>query len=229
MDKILLIDKPKNWTSFDVIAKIRNAVKKVENTSSKKIRVGHAGTLDPFATGLLIVFIGKATKKQDEFMKKDKEYTASIYLGATSSTGDPDGIIEEILNSNFKIPNKLQIEEILNSFKGSIDQTPHAFSAIKVDGKRAYELAREGKKVNLKSRKVYIYEIELLDYKYPTLKIRVRCSSGTYIRVLAEDIGKALGSGAYLTELRRTKIDKFDVSEALSIELALEQINLEKN
>jgi tRNA pseudouridine55 synthase len=226
MNQILLVDKPTGWTSFDVVAKIRIAARKefeirnskLETKSSKKIRVGHAGTLDPFATGLLIVLVGKETKNQDEYMKQDKEYEATLKLGFTSTTGDPEGTITEITNNKFQIPNIDQITKILNSFLGEIEQTPPIYSAIKVDGKRAYKLAREGKTLVMKERKVTIHSLKIENYEYPELKIVVRCSSGTYIRSLAEDIGKALDTGAYLTALRRTKIGDFNIANAKSIE-----------
>lgn len=215
MNEILLIDKPAGWTSFDVVAKIRGLVGKREG---RKIKVGHTGTLDPFATGLLIVLLGEATKKQAEFMKLDKEYEATLRLDATSSTGDPEGEIEESQILNSKIPNKSQIENILKEkFIGRIEQTPPAFSAIKVNGQRAYTLARKGEKVELKPRQITIYDIKIENYNWPELKITVHCSSGTYIRTLAEDIGKMLKVGAYLTSLRRTKIGKYSLSKAKKI------------
>jgi tRNA pseudouridine55 synthase len=232
MNQILLVDKPTGWTSFDVVAKIRIAARKefeirnskLETKSSKKIRVGHAGTLDPFATGLLIVLVGKETKNQDEYMKQDKEYEATLKLGFTSTTGDPEGTITEITNNKFQIPNIDQITKILNSFLGEIEQTPPIYSAIKVDGKRAYKLAREGKTLVMKERKVTIHSLKIENYEYPELKIVVRCSSGTYIRSLAEDIGKALGTGAYLTALRRTKIGEFNIADAQTVEKALKNL-----
>lgn len=210
MDKnILLIDKEKRWTSFDVVARIRKI------TGEK--RVGHTGTLDPFATGLLIVLVGKeATKRQIELMKMDKEYIAVLELGKTSTTGDPEG---KIIKSKIKKkePKITEIKLVLSNFLGEIDQIPPAYSAIKIEGKKAYELARKGIEPKLKPRKVVIHSIEVLDYRWPFLRIKVRCGSGTYIRSLASDIGKALGVGAYLRDLRRTKIGKFDVKEAKKI------------
>lgn len=206
--KLLLIDKEAGWTSFDVVAKVRGlaGVKKV----------GHAGTLDPFATGLLLILVGKeATKKQDEYMKKDKEYEATLELGKISDTGDPEGVIEKKDDAIEVV--KKDIEGTLQRFVGEIEQIPPAHSAIKINGKRAYELARKGEKVKLKSRKVTINDIEIMDYKWPYLRIRVKCGSGTYIRSLASDIGKTLGTGAYLTELRRTKIGEYDIKNARTI------------
>lgn len=219
---ILLIDKEAGWTSFDVVAWVRARKSELQNLKANskqlKTKVGHAGTLDPFATGLLIVLIGKdATKRQDEFMKQDKEYEATLALGKTSSTGDPEGDVQEIPNHKYQIPNKLQISNVLKSFVGEIEQIPPAHSAIKINGKKAYELARKGLDPKLKSRKVTIFDIKILDYSWPFLTIRVKCGSGTYIRSLAKDIGEALKVGAYLTELRRTKIGKFDVKDAKKV------------
>jgi len=222
MNKIILIDKPAGWTSFDVVAKIRGAARVV--TGNKKIKVGHAGTLDPFATGLLIVLIGNETKNQDNYMKQDKEYLASLRLGATSTTGDPEGVIEELSISNLQFPNKEQITKVLETFVGEISQIPPIYSAIKVDGKRAYKLARAGETPEMKPRLIRILELRITNYEYPELKIIVKCSSGTYIRTLAEDIGKALGTGAYLTSLRRTKIGDFDVQDAQTVDEALKTI-----
>jgi len=210
MENILFIDKEKDWTSFDVVAKVRSI------SGIKK--VGHAGTLDPFATGLLIVLVGKdATKKQDEFMKLDKEYEAVLELGKTSTTGDPEGEIKQTSTEKYQIPNKDRVNKILKEFIGGTEQIPPIFSAIKINGKKAYELARKGKEVKLKSRKVKIYSIELLNYDYPFLKLKINCGSGTYIRALAFDIGERLKAGAYLTELRRTKIGLYDIKDAKKV------------
>lgn len=225
MKNILLIDKEAGWTSFDVVAKIRNI------TGEKK--VGHAGTLDPFATGLLIILVGKAaTKRQAEFMKMDKEYEATLELGKVSTTGDLEGIITPYSHSGLDPESREHtkrkeqpdscfrrndIQEVLKKFIGEIEQVPPTYSAIKVKGKRAYELARKGIEPELKPRKVKIYDIKILNYTWPFLTIRVKCSSGTYIRSLAKDIGEALGTGAYLKELQRTRIGKFSVKDAKSI------------
>lgn len=212
MNEILLIDKPADWTSFDVVAKIRSIYSEREG---KKVKVGHAGTLDPFATGLLIILVGEATKKQINFMKLDKEYLATLKLGYVSTSGDPEGEIKK--KEGGKEITKEEIEKVLPSFTGEITQTPPAFSAIKINGKRAYELARKGKKVKLKPRKVKIDTIEITDYSWPVLKLKVACSSGTYIRSLAGDIGKKLGCGAYLTGLTRTKIGEYSLDNAQKI------------
>lgn len=209
MNEILLVDKPAGWTSFDVVAKIRGIVSKKEG---RKLKVGHAGTLDPFATGLLIVLLGDATKEQDKFMKLDKEYEATLKLGFTSTTGDPEGEQKAISD---KRPAISKIKDILKKFTGKIEQIPPAYSAIKVNGQRAYALARKGEKVELKPRQITVYDIKIENYNWPELHIKVKCSSGTYIRTLAEDIGQALKTGAYLTSLRRTKIGTYNVAKAL--------------
>ena len=237
-DAVILIDKPAGISSFGVVAKVRGALKQ---KFGHKVKIGHTGTLDPFATGLLILLSGKMTKKSDEFLKKDKVYEATLKLGYTSTTGDPEGEISECLSEEAQYhlvedplrrtasngatephndgregacPKQGDIELALQSFIGEIEQTPPRFSAIKINGERAYKLARKGEEVKIPSRKVTIYSIEILDYNYPELKIRCHVSSGTYIRTLAEDIGKALKTGAYLTELRRLKIANYDVKDA---------------
>jgi len=204
MKEILLIDKPKGISSFDVIRILRKKLK------IKKM--GHAGTLDPLATGLLIIGVGKGTKKLSQFLKLDKEYVAKIKLGAVSDTYDKEGKIKEIKIE--KVPEKIKVEKVVESFVGEISQTPPLYSAKKIKGKRAYQLARRGIEVKLKPKKVKIYKIEILDYKFPYLKIKVNCSSGTYIRSLAADIGKKLKCGGYLEELKRTKIGKFSLKDA---------------
>jgi tRNA pseudouridine55 synthase len=204
----ILINKPAGITSHDVVDKLR------EITKIK--RIGHSGTLDPFATGLLILGIGREfTKKLSIFQKKDKEYVATLRLGAESDTFDREGkIIEKKVE---KIPERKEIEEVLKSFLGEIEQIPPAFSAKKIKGKKLYELARRGIKVKPKPQKVKIYEISILEYKFPYLKIKVKCSSGTYIRSLANDIGKKLGCEAYLEELIRTKIGEFSLDNTIEL------------
>lgn len=205
----LLIDKPKGMTSHDVV----DALRKI--TKIKKI--GHAGTLDPMATGLLIVGIGRsATKRLGEFQKLDKEYIAKLRLGAVSNTFDAEG---EILEKKVKkIPTIKEIENVLKEFLGKIKQIPPPFSAKKIKGKKAYELARKGKIVKLSPIEVEIYNIEILNYSFPYLEIKVNCSSGTYIRSLANDIGEKLGCGALVEELKRTKIGNFSLENAFSLE-----------
>ena len=238
-NQIILVDKPTGISRFGVVAKIRG---KLREEFGKKIKVGHTGTLDPFATGLLIILTGKMTKKSNEFLKLDKSYEATLKLGYTSTTGDPEGEIYEyksgrIVTSSVEdhpevtteeegaspvttgasdpCPKLTDVKFVLQSFIGTIDQTPPKYSAIKINGERAYKLARKGKDFEIPSRKVTIYNLEILEYNYPELKIRCDVSSGTYIRTLAEDIGKALGTGAYLTALRRTKIGDYDVKDAI--------------
>jgi tRNA pseudouridine55 synthase len=212
MDGYLLIDKPAGWTSHDVVAKVRNILKK---EAGHKVKVGHTGTLDPFATGLLILMVGSYTKRAAEFSKLDKTYEAELVLGKVSSTGDPEG---EITQKSDKVPTQEEINKVLEEFTGEIEQTPHKFSAMKIDGQRAYKLAREGKEVKLEPRKVTIYSIQDVEYSYPKLKFTTEVSSGTYIRSLAEDIGEKLGTKAYLFALRRTKVDKFMLENASTID-----------
>lgn len=211
MNEIVLIDKPTGMTSFGVVARLR---RKISEQVGHKVKVGHTGTLDPFATGLMILLVGKATKRSDEFLKLDKWYEATICLGKVSSTGDTEG---ELTDVSADIPTKEQICQTITQFIGEIKQIPPAFSAIKIDGQRAYKLARQGKTVDMPSRSVQIYALELVDYNYPILKIKTHVSSGTYIRTLAEDIGKSLGTGAYCQELRRTKIAEYDVDDAKAL------------
>lgn len=213
-DQIILVDKPAGISSFGIVAKIRRELKE---EFGHKIKVGHTGTLDPFATGLLILLSGKMTKKSNEFLKLDKIYEAELKLGFVSSTGDPEGEIQQY--SDNLCPKRKTVESVLRSFTGKITQTPPRFSAIKINGERAYKLARKGADFEIPSRKVEIYSIEILDYSYPTLKIRCHVSSGTYIRTLAEDIGKKLGTGAYLTALRRTKIGDYHIEDAKKVML----------
>ena len=229
-NQIILVDKPAGISSFGVVAKIRGQLK---TEFGHKVKVGHTGTLDPFATGLLILLSGKMTKKSNEFLKLDKVYKAELKLGYTSTTGDIEGEISKYPNSGAfgghdreagrsarddgperPVPEWGILESTIGSFIGEIEQTPPKFSAIKINGQRAYKLARKGTDFEIPSRKVKIYDIEILDYHYPELKIRCHVSSGTYIRTLAEDIGKKLGTGAYLTALRRIKIGDYNVKDA---------------
>ncbi len=207
-DRIILIDKPAGISSFGVVAKVRGRLKA---EFGHKVKVGHTGTLDPFATGLLILLSGKMTKKCNEFLKQDKEYEAELKLGVKSSTGDPEGELSQVSD---RVPELVEITEVVKNFEGEILQTVPKFSAVKINGERAYRLARAGKDFETPTRKVTIYNIEIEEYKYPVLKIRAKVSSGTYIRTLAEDIGAKLGVGAYLTTLRRTKIADYDVKDA---------------
>jgi len=281
---ILLVDKPAGVSSFGVVARVRRELSEqagmvetkgkdgVVRQKREKVKVGHTGTLDPFATGLLILLVGKGTKRANEFLKLDKEYVATVRLGMTSSTGDPEGEIREFIRGQAKlpspsievalsksnpptrgrdfdprqpgrrgamisdegslacprinefsvdyslddiiIPDLLRVEEVVGKFVGEIEQTVPAYSAVKINGQRAYKLAREGKQIEMPRRKVKVYEIEILKYEWPELTIRCKVSSGTYIRALGEDIGKALGVGGYLTALRRTQVGKYRVEDA---------------
>lgn len=228
-DEILLIDKPVGISSFGVVARVRRKLSEeagmievkgkdgVVRQKRRKVKVGHTGTLDPFATGLLILLVGKGTKRANEFLKLDKEYIATVFLGANSTTGDPEGIITE--REVREKPNKAVVEKCVESLVGENWQTVPRFSAVKINGQRAYKLAREGKEVEMPRRKVQIYEIEILKYEWPELTIRCKVSSGTYIRTLGEDIGEALGVGGYLTALRRTEVGEYRVEEAESLDI----------
>ena len=215
-DGIVLIDKPAGWTSFDVVAKIRGHIrrgytKQGIKPTKRQLKVGHAGTLDPFATGLLVILLGDATKKATEFLKLDKVYEAEIILGQESTTGDPEGELTAVSNTK---PTTEAVQAVLAAFTGEIRHRPPIFSAIKINGRRAYKLARDGKEVEIPERTVTIHSLELLDYTYPSLKIRTHVGSGTYIRSLAVDIGKALGTGAYCGALRRTRIADWSIDDA---------------
>ena len=221
--QVLLIDKPLEWTSFQAVNKIRWHIKK--KFGLKKIKVGHAGTLDPLATGLLILCVGKETKNISTYQGQIKEYTGTFTLGATTPSYD----LETEIDHTF--PTDHITEELLKTttqqFLGEIDQKPPIFSAIKKDGKRLYELARKGQTTEIKSRKVTISEFELTKIDLPNVEFRVVCSKGTYIRSLAHDFGSALNSGAHLSVLRRTKIGDFSVSEANSIESFIHNLEME--
>ncbi|HSE29035.1 MAG TPA: tRNA pseudouridine(55) synthase TruB [Candidatus Saccharimonadales bacterium] len=208
---IILIDKPSGMTSFGVVARVRRRLSEV---AGKKVKVGHTGTLDPFATGLMIIVAGKYTKRAGDFSKLDKTYDATIILGKTSTTGDPEGEISEISN---KEPSLQEVKTVLAKFTGEIEQTPPIYSAIKINGQRAYNLARKGVQVDMPVRKVKVYNLDLVEYNYPEMKIRTHVSSGTYIRTLTQDIGGVLQTGAYTSELRRTVVGKFKIEQAQTI------------
>lgn len=212
--QILLIDKPFEWTSFQAVNKIKWAIKK--KFKLKKIKVGHAGTLDPLATGLLVICTGKFTKKISEFQDLVKEYTGTITLGATTPSYDLETEIDQTYTTGH-ITEAL-IKKTATEFVGEIDQVPPVFSALKKDGKRFYEYAREGKELEIPSRKVKIIEFEITGIKMPDVNFRVVCSKGTYIRSLARDFGAMLESGGHLSELRRTKIGDFEVVDAITPE-----------
>lgn len=211
--QLLLIDKPLHWTSFQVVNKIRWEIK--QQFGIKKIKVGHAGTLDPLATGLLILCTGKFTKKIETYQAQEKEYTGTITLGATTPSYD----LETEINATFPVDHITSeiIQQTVTQFIGTIDQKPPIFSAIKKNGKRLYELARKGETTEIKSRKVTVTAFEITEINLPTINFRIVCSKGTYIRSLAHDFGIALQSGAHLSALRRTNIGTYSVENALSV------------
>jgi tRNA pseudouridine55 synthase len=211
-DGILLIDKPSGMTSFGVVSRVRRLLSQQQG---KKVKVGHTGTLDPFATGLMIIVVGKECKNAEMYSKKDKVYEATIHLGQKSTTSDPEG---EISNVSDKVPTNKDIEETLQRFKGQVIQRPPIYSAIKIGGERAYKLARQGKQVEIPERQITIHSLDLIAYSYPDLRIRAHVSSGTYIRTLAEDIGTNLGTGAYCSALRRTRIAEWSIDDALTLQ-----------
>lgn len=210
---ILLLDKPANMTSFGVVARIRRVL---SQQLGKKAKVGHCGTLDPFATGLLILVTGTECKNAGTYMKLDKTYEAVFHLGATSTTGDPEG--EIMPREGAAAPSLESIKTVLKEFTGVISQIPPAFSAIKVNGRRAYDLARQGQAVEIPPREVTVYALDVISYEWPLLAVRVRVSSGTYIRSLAIDIGERLGTGAFCEQLRRLTIADWDVKNAKTLE-----------
>lgn len=218
--QMLLVDKPLTWTSFDVVGKIRNSIK------PQKIKVGHAGTLDPLATGLLIVCTGKMTKQIDTFQAEDKEYTGIITLGATTPSYD----LETDIDQRFDISDLTAdaIQAATQQFLGELEQYPPAHSAIKINGERVYEKARRGEEVELKSRKIRINSFDIEKIELPHVHFRISCSKGTYIRSIAHDFGKALDNGGHLSELRRTKSGDYDVANAWNLEKLIEVIRSQK-
>lgn len=230
--EIIVVDKPYRWTSFDAVKRLRGAIQR--RLGVKKFKVGHAGTLDPLATGVLIICTGGATKKIDSLQAGVKEYVATIFLGATTPSYDLEKEIDRTYPFAHITPG--QVEDVLKNFKGKIMQVPPIYSAVKIDGKRAYKYARKGTEVELKAKPLEISEIELLDFRELTdtasgepsgkeITIRVVCSKGTYIRALARDIGEALGSGAHLTALRRTRVGNLSEKNALQIDEAIKMID----
>ncbi len=215
MQGVLLVDKPATWTSFDVVNYVRRIVATAEGKKPKNVKVGHTGTLDPFATGLLVLLIGKEYTRQAESLTKlDKTYEMTMKLGGTSSTGDPEGEITVVSGG---VPTLEALQAAVEQFKGPISQIPPAYSAIKVNGQRAYKLAREGKEVVIAARPVTINSLEIVDYTYPEVQLVANVSSGTYIRTLVEDIALTAGSVAYATQLRRTTIGKFSLKDACEV------------
>ena len=227
MDRVILIDKEKDWTSFDVVAKVRSCVRAYalaqaeKDEKPKKIKVGHAGTLDPLATGLLIVLVGDATKRQDSYMKQDKEYEVVAKLGETSTTGDGEGVKTQI--SSHK-PSEEEVKKVIKQFTGTLQQVPPQYSAIKIGGKRAYALARAGKDVKIEPRTVVVHSISDVTYTYPELRFKAVVSSGTYIRSLVSDIGDALATGAFMSDLRRTKIGSFSIEDAIKVQAVTQDL-----
>jgi len=216
MQGILLVDKPAGWTSFDVVNYVRRIVATAEGKKPKSVKVGHTGTLDPFATGLLVLLIGKEyTKQAGEMAKLDKTYEVTIRLGENSSTGDPEGETTAVSDT---VPTLEALQEVVDRFRGQIQQTPPVYSAIKINGQRAYKLARAGREVVIEPRQVTVNRLEVTAYNYPEVQLVADVSSGTYIRSLAEDIGQALGTGAYTKQLRRTSVGESSLHQALAID-----------
>ncbi len=221
----LLINKPLRWTSFDVVKKIRNTLRKA--LQLKKIKVGHAGTLDPLADGLLIVCVGKFTKRVNEFQAQEKEYTAEFTLGATTPSFDLETEVNETFDYNHI--NEYILKTTAKSLTGNILQTPPIYSAIKQDGKRLYEYARKGEDVKIKERMVHVSKFEIIKVEMPKVYVRIVCSKGTYIRSLAQTFGKNLNSGAHLSQLTRTRIGKFELSQAIDIQEFIDSFSLTNN
>lgn len=218
--EVLVIDKPYRWTSFDAVKRLRGAVQRRLN--AKRFKVGHAGTLDPLATGVLLVCTGRATKRIAELQEGMKEYVAEITFGATTPSYDLEKEIDATYPWEHITPEL--IAETLPKFQGHLMQVPPVFSAVKVDGKRAYNYARKGKEVEIKAKPLEIKELEVLSWEAPKLTLRVLCSKGTYIRALARDLGEAMNSGAHLTALRRTRVGDYTINDAMSLDQALELI-----
>lgn len=218
--EIICVDKPFGWTSFDVVKRLRGAIQRRLNL--KKFKVGHAGTLDPLATGVLIICTGRATQRIEEFQANDKEYVATLRLGATTPSYDLETEIDK--EFPWEHISREMVENILPKFTGRIMQVPPIFSAVKIDGKRAYKYARKGKDIELKAKPLEIKSMEILEFNPPLLTLKITCSKGTYIRALARDIGEALESGAHLVGLRRTRVGDFKEENSLTIDKALETI-----
>lgn len=212
---LLLVNKPKGWTSFDVVGFVRKTIASSLMVPPKTIKVGHSGTLDPIATGLLILLVGKKYTKMAQFLSKaDKEYVATLKLGFTSPSYDAETVLSKVSNRK---PSREEIVKVLKNYQGKIMQSPPAFSAIKVNGKRAYDLARQGQSLELKARQIEIYQLELQKYSYPMLTVKATVSSGTYIRSLINDIGSDLGVGAVMTGLNRSRVGKFKLKDAIAV------------
>ncbi len=219
--EVLLFDKELDWTSFDLVQRVRNTL--CRHLGIKKLKVGHAGTLDPLATGLMILCTGKATKKIESFQQQEKVYEATLKLGATTPSFDLE--TEEGTWGDYSKITKDDFEKVINKFEGETEQIPPVYSAVKVKGKRAFEYARKGKDLKLQPKKIVINEIKQVSFKPPFVTLQVRCSKGTYIRALARDIGIKLGCGAYLTGLRRTQIGDFKVGDAIKIDSFIKNLS----
>ncbi len=216
MQGLLLVDKPATWTSFDVVNYVRRMVATHEEKKPKNCKVGHTGTLDPLATGLLVLLVGKEyTRKATELTKLDKTYEVTMCLGQTSTTGDEEGEKTAVSDTT---PSETAVQEALDAFQGHLMQVPPAFSAMKINGQRAYKLAREGKTVKMEARPVTIYKNDFVSYDYPYVKFISEVGSGTYIRSLVEDLGKTLETGAYMSDLRRTRVGQFSIADATTVE-----------
>ena len=210
-DGIILIDKPAHMTSFGVVARLRRVLSR---QAGKKVKVGHTGTLDPFATGLMIIVVGKECKNAGTYTKLDKVYEATFVLGQESTTGDPEG---ELTAVSDRQPTREELDAVIAQFTGEISQRPPVFSAIKIDGVRAYKLARDGQQIELPERRVTVYSLDLIEYSYPNVTVRAHVSSGTYIRSLGVDMGRVLGTGAYCSQLRRTAISDYNITDAQTL------------
>lgn len=219
--ELICIDKPLGWTSFDAVKRIRGAIQR--RLHVKKFKVGHAGTLDPLATGVLLICTGRATRSIDTLQAGDKEYVATIRLGATTPSYD----LETEIDATYPWEHitREDVERVLPDFTGRIMQVPPVFSAVKIEGKRAYNLARKGKDVELKAKPLEIKDMELIRFDMPEIEVRIVCSKGTYIRALARDLGEALGSGAHLTALRRTRVGNVTVNDCLTVDEAVKIID----
>jgi len=219
--EVLLFDKNFDWTSFDLVSRVRNIL--CRKVGIKKLKVGHAGTLDPLATGLMILCTGKATKQIESLQLQEKEYIATIKLGATTPSFDME--TDEDNQNDYSYVTEEQFKTVLKKFEGEIEQVPPVFSAVKVKGKRAFNYARNGESLKLQPKKIVITVIELVSFQLPTVVIKVVCSKGTYIRSLARDIGEELKCGAYLTALQRTRIGDFKIENAMSVDYFTENLN----
>jgi tRNA pseudouridine55 synthase len=227
VDGLLLIDKPVGISSFDIIRSLRRTLRTRSSAGANtpdfpKLKIGHTGTLDPAASGLMLMLFGSACKKAEQYSKLDKIYMAEMTLGANSSTGDREG---ELTSISDRVPTLEEIEAVCAEFVGEITQTPSIYSAIKINGQEAYKLARKGQAPDMPSRQVTVHSMKVLSYDYPKVTIEADVSSGTYIRTLAEDIGAKLGTGAYLTALQRTRVGDYSVEQAIGLDATSDEIS----